>query len=67
MPEDVKRKCTEYSDVLNLARQSEFQNEIFVLVFQKRVLELLVYVKANQERLGRACEPKYSHFFCETF
>ena len=67
MSEDVKRKCTEYSDVLNLARQSEFQNETFVLVFQKRVLELLVYVKANQERLGRACEPKYSHFFCETF
>ena len=45
------------------ARQPEFQNEIFVLVFQKRVLELLVHIKANQERLGRAYKPKDSQAF----
>ena len=46
-----------------MARQSQFQNEIFVLVFQKRVLEFLVDIKANQERLGRAYEAKDSQFF----
>ena len=45
------------------ARQPEFQNEIFVLVFQKRVLELLVHIKANQKRLGRAYKPKDSQAF----
>ena len=32
-------------------------------MFQKRGLELLVDIKANQELLGRAYEPKGSQFF----
>ena len=44
-------------DSLNFKMRFSFQ------CFKKRVLELLVDIKANQERLGRAYEPKDSQFF----
>ena len=51
-------------DSLNFKMRFSFQ------CFKKRVLELLVDIKANQERLGRAYEPKDLQFFvkhCNNF